>query len=375
MSISHPASENMRGGTVAFLAPFWERVLSLKYFVSHPTQPSPFSTFSNDEKSQQLQVENQLLSTEIAYLHRLLNEQADLSSQIALLASIAPDEIHSLSTEHLKAAQRSLKQLKWNIKAVPARVIFRSFDTWNSTLWINIGETANTPNQPLSIAKNSPVVIGRTIVGLIDFVGKNYSRVRLITDSSLTPSVRAVRGGEQELLMHQYLEGLLGQINRKKQLPLSPNDQTQLVQLLKELKETIQPSVKSWYLAKGELHGSPSFTRQSLDPILKGTGFNYDFPDAEGTGRDLRTGKPLQNTQEKAVPILKVDDILVTTGMDGIFPPGFQVAAVTKVGLLKEGDYYYEIEAKPIAGALKELSVVFVLPPVAEGSIQNLGLK
>ena len=50
--------------------------------------------------------------------------------------------------------------------------------------------------------------------------------------------------------------------------------------------------------------------------------------------------------------------------MDGIFPPGFQVATVSSIGLLKEGDYFYDLEARPIVGALEELALVFVLPPV-----------
>ena len=59
-----------------------------------------------------------------------------------------------------------------------------------------------------------------------------------------------------------------------------------------------------------------------------------------------------------------MNDVLVKTGMDGVFPPGFQVATVTRIELLKEGDYFYELEARPIAGPLEELSLVFVLPPM-----------
>jgi cell shape-determining protein MreC len=97
---------------------------------------------------------------------------------------------------------------------------------------------------------------------------------------------------------------------------------------------------------------------------LKGTGFNYDFSDEEGSSRDLRSGQSHARPDDPPIPILKVNDVLATTGMDGIFPPGFEVAVVKKIGLLKEGDYFYELEASPIAGPLDELSLVFVLPPV-----------
>jgi rod shape-determining protein MreC len=70
------------------------------------------------------------------------------------------------------------------------------------------------------------------------------------------------------------------------------------------------------------------------------------------------------------MPILAVNDLLITTGMDGIFPPGFQAGIVSKLGVLKEGDYFYDLEAQPIVGALNELSLVFVLPPLLKESLE-----
>ena len=61
--------------------------------------------------------------------------------------------------------------------------------------------------------------------------------------------------------------------------------------------------------------------------------------------------------------MLKVNDLLVTTGMDGVFPEGLHVATVTKIRPLKEGDYYYQLEAIPTAGNLEEISIVSILPP------------
>ena len=160
-------------------------------------------------------------------------------------------------------------------------------------------------------------------------------------------------------------------MNRKKHHSLSPNDQTHLLQLLNQLKQSLQPLRKTWYLAKGELLGSSSPSRLGQNISLKGSGFNYDFADEEGDSRDLRNGKFLQHPKEQSIQILKVADVLVTTGMDGLFPPGFQVATVTEVGLLKEGDYFYTLEARPIAGPLEELALVFVLPPLNEGEIPD----
>jgi rod shape-determining protein MreC len=57
--------------------------------------------------------------------------------------------------------------------------------------------------------------------------------------------------------------------------------------------------------------------------------------------------------------------------LDGVFPPGLDVATITKIHPLKEGDYYYELEAKPTAGNMYNLSYVFVIPPVSESQIYN----
>lgn len=366
MSLSRHNSEKMRGNSIALLAPLWEKILSFKHFLKHPSQPSPFSTLSVKEELQRLQLEKQLLETEVGYLQKQLDEQLIFNSQ---LAQITKDS--HLSTDAKNSFQRTLKTTQWRLKAAPARVIFRSFDTWNSSLWINVGEATNQMHPTRIVALNSPVVVGHTIVGILDYVGQHQSRVRLITNSRLNPSVRASRGGEQDFLMNEQIENLLQQMQHKKQLSLSPDDQAQLFELLTKLKQNLQPFKKSWYLAKGELLGSSYPSRAGQNVLLKGTGFNYDVADQEGDKRDLRNGKFSTSTQEHSLSILNVNDILVTTGMDGIFPPGFQVAVVTQVGLLKEGDYFYHLEAQTLANSLEELSLVFVLPPFKEEEIQK----
>ncbi len=366
MSLSRHSNDKIRGQSVALMAPLWEKILNFKYFIFHPTSPSPFSHLSIEEEKQRLQMQNQLLENEISYLQKQLHEKLLISSQIAQIAAFSPQEEQGLITEYQKSLQSSLNMMKRRIQSVPARVIFRSFDTWNSSLWINVGESSNQADQMPIVALNSPVVVGRAIIGIIDYVGRSQSRVRLISDSRLTPSVRAARGGEQDFLISEQIEALVQHMNHHKGELLSSEDQTQLTQLLKQLKQNLQPLKKTWYLAKGELLGSSFSARLGQNIYLKGTGFNYDFADEEGPSRDLRNGKPLQQPQAEALSILKVNDILVTTGMDGVFQPGFQVAIVTHVALLKEGDYFYDLEARPIAGPLEELTLVFVLPPLKE---------
>lgn len=348
MSLSRASSEKMRGESVAWAAPFWQKVLSVKHFILHPFQSSPFVALSMEEEKQKLQLENQLLKNENSHLQRQLKQRLLLDSQISD-----------------RQEENRIDVIEKSLRALPARVIFRSFDSWHQEVWINVGETLNREDETPLIGINSPVVIGNAIVGIIDYVGKNQSRVMLITDSRLNPSVRAARGGEQDFYASEQIEKLLQHMYDKKPVStLSPDELNSLEKLLTKLNDGLQPFKKTWYLAKGELLGSPSSYKIGQKMTLAGTGFNYDFSDEEGEARDLRSGKPLQNHKDPAIPILKINDLLITTGMDGVFPPGFHVAIVTHIGLLKEGDFFYELEARPVAGPLEELSLVFVLPPL-----------
>ena len=99
--------------------------------------------------------------------------------------------------------------------------------------------------------------------------------------------------------------------------------------------------------------GSSAPYQRSLSSKLKGIGFNCDVKDVEVPARDLRDGA-----------VLQVGDLLVTSGLDGVFPPGLQVARVSTVSPLKEGAYAYELEAEPTAGNIHDLTGVSVLPPL-----------
>lgn len=249
--------------------------------------------------------------------------------------------------------------------AIPARVIFRSPSTWNSSLWINVGVADNAHFDVPRIVKNCPVVVDNSLVGVIDYVGTHQSRVRLITDPGLTPSVRAARGKPQIDLLEGHINYLLGGLPNEQNSILEPSEMATLNALLEKWRTNLKKDHhKSWLLAKGEIQGSGHPLWRTKGRFLKGVGFNYDFADEEGPARDLRTGKPLDDSGAQATPILKVNDVLVTTGMDGVFPAGLHVAIVTHIGLLKEGDYTYELEAKPTAGNLDELSLVYVISPL-----------
>ena len=264
--------------------------------------PSTGTENSQNEEIKRLALENQLLHGEVLRLREFLEQE------LHLLSFGRSEEVKEIYDSHQK---RILDLYKLQLASLPARVIFRPANLWNSSLWINVGEADNVGLATPIICKNSPVVLGDAVIGVIDFVGKKQSRVRLITDSMLNLSVRIARDG--------------------------------------------------LFLAKGEITGQSLPLWRSREQTLIGSGFNYDFADDEGPARDLRTGEPL-NAKGASIALLQENDLLITTGMDGVFPPGLKVGSITRIHPLKEGDYFYNLEAMPSAGNLQDVTLVFVLP-------------
>jgi len=286
LSIAATTTFKLQNVAVGMFSPFWNKM-----------------GFQSDETAlHQLQIENQLLKNRLeeiramyAWEHQIQLKAVDMMTTDGLTL----ESLDDLNRNHQEAYQ--LFDLQ--VRSYPAQVIYRSPTTWNSTLWINVGEADNRKLDRLVVGVNSPVVVGDSIVGVVELVNEKRSRVRLISDPELSPSVRAVRD--------------------------------------------------DLYLAKGELHGSANVIWRARGDTLIGEGFNYDYADEYGPARDLRSDPP----------ILQIGDLLVTTGMDGVFPKGLKVATVSKIQMLREGDYYYEIEAVPTVENLEEVATVTVLPP------------
>lgn len=308
MSIPHQSAESFRGFAMAALTPF------LNFFATSQAslKISQHSETIEKEQIQLLKLENGKLRSEVVRLQDLLINERRLTAQVKAFQEASKVELKAASKKHYLQLRNLLK---FNLQAVPAQVIYRTPSSWASSLWINVGDEDNKTLGYEAVAKNNPVVVGNSVVGVIDYVGSHQSRVRLITDSGLTPSVRVFRKNQSEF----------------------------------------------HYLAKGELRGSSKPLWRSRGILLQGVGFNYDFPDDAGPARDLYSGTSIGTDEKDLISLLEVNDLLVTTGMDGVFPPGFEVAKVVHVSPLREGDYYYELWAEPTAGNLDELSTVYVI--------------
>lgn len=342
--MSRPKStiEHIQGMVVASLAPIWQ-----------------WETNSKDDREefQQLQIENQLLKNEVYRNQELLKEAFYLKKELQQLYSHG-----NVIQSHLKELEHLLKR---RLETIPARVIYRASSSWNSFLWIDVGLSTNEALGRQIVAKNSPVVVGNSLVGVVDYVGKNQARVRLITDSELFPAVRSVRGQPQAMRLVETINIMLDNLNEYESLFSTPHEKESLFQQLEALQNALTEQQETLYLAKGELQGSSTPHNRSHGDLLKGVGFNCDYADDKGPARDLRSGIPYEASRLSSEPValLKVHDILATSGLDGIFPEGLQVAEVVHVEPLEEGSYYYELQARPTAGNLDSLSLVFVMAP------------
>ncbi len=366
MSLPAGPVNALRQGVVSLFTPLWNKVASIKKNLSEYSFQKDNTSFSaHNEELLQMTLENSLLKNEIVHLKNGIQQELRLLNQLTTIAegnNKADDTAHLLKTRHRMELQNILSL---QLKAIPARVIFRSPTIWSSSLWIDVGALTNESLQAEVIVKNSPVLIGTCVVGVIDYVGKEQSRVRLITDSGLNPSVRVLRTASEAPLIVEKIYNLIHLLEKQKNILANAKESDKLIRLLEKTALNLSSDSSGTYLAKGVLHGDSKPLWRTKRHALKGTCFNYDFADGEGPARSLHTNHSLSTSQDKrTTPIIKTGDLLVTTGMDGVFPPDLLVAQVTEVFPLKEGDYYYEISALPTAGNLDELSLLFVIPPM-----------
>lgn len=293
-----------------------------------------------------IQLENQNLRAKISHAYDCFLFNQRMEDQFEFLKGAR--DFSKKRMVHLR------DRLQDQLLSLPAEVTYRDPSSWSSSIWVNVGEDDNHAIGRTIVAKNSPVLADGAIVGVVDYVGKKQARIRLITDSGLSPSVRVCRGASQNREIARQIEGLLGQVEKRADLFTTDAERGEFISKLRDLKGRCGTNWDDGYLAKGEIHGTSAPFWRSRNPVLKGVGFNFDYPDADGASRD---GK---------VPILKEGDLLVTSGLDGVFPPGIRVGTVTSITPPKEGSYAYDIEVRPSADHLNDLETVFILPSLSE---------
>lgn len=359
-SLSSSTTQKIRDCSVSCVAPIWANCDGFRFFVA-----SVFSSKKDKIKEKNLKLENTLLNKQIDGVYEWLTFDQRIDEQMERLKTVSTSLDDLYWKEFFRRRSEELKQiLEVELQALPAKIIYREPSSWSSSVWINVGEKDNEELGRLIIGKNSPVVVEDSLVGVVEYVGKKESRVRLITDLGLAPSVRAVRGQTQDQMLANVGLDLYERLHSREELFDSQQEKNALLNLLAKLIGKLNEKKVDFYLAKGEIHGASNPLWRSYGQKLKGIGFNYDYADIEGPARDLKEGRPLSKGYDfLSQAIIKNGDLLVTTGLDGVFPSGLKVATVTKVKDLEEGAYAYEIEASPTARDLTNLSMVFVMPP------------
>lgn len=309
------------------------------------------------EKLEKLSLENLLLTKQLEKVKEYLLSEDRLDRQVKKYEEIGMDPL--LTKEFVQRREKEfLDRISLEAFQVPAEVVYRDPAFWSSYVWINIGQKDNRKYGEEIISVDSPVVLGNHLVGVVDHVGETVSRVCLITSSTLTTAVRVIRGSTQNKLLMDDLALMIEKLKFSEDVFFSEEEQKNTLHILGDLLENIKESVGERFLAKGELRGSSQPLWRAKNELLNGIGFNYDFADEEGPARDLRTGKSPKGDAEF---LIKEGDLLVTTGMDGIFPEGLYTAIVTKVEPLEEGSISYSLKAKATSGDLSELTNVYVL--------------
>ncbi len=299
----------------------------------------------------QLRIENEALKSQITQVREWLKGEERIDTYLKRLTEWRDDK--GFEGYYKRRIRDLTEMLALELHSIEAKVIFRDPAFWSSGIWINRGESENRRLGRRIIAKNSPVIVGDSLVGIVEEVEENRSYVRLITDSQLTPAVRAVRGLEANNHLYDLAQELTEEIELREDL----EKKEMVLTTLKIFKDHLLEGRETRYLAKGELRGSSYPVWRERSNVLKGIGFNYEFADEEG--------HPMRLHEQSSKMILKKGDLLMTSGLDGIFPRGLSVAVVKKITPLKEGSFFYELEAAATCPTLSELSVVRICPPLS----------
>ncbi len=368
MSAPKSTSDGLRNVMICGLSPCWKKINEFQ-----EKSRLFFSPAGRDKENPQesllieaLKEENRQLRMQIEQIRQWILNEDRLDEQFARFRELNPTFSEGAFKDFVIRRNRELSQsLEVEMQSIPAQVVFRDPASWSCSLWINVGEQTNRQLHKELVAVNSPVLWKGSLVGIVEYVGRQESRVRLITDSRLHLSVRAIRGKERNRYLLEHLESLLMGLQTQKNAIVQDESFQILIAQLIAVKAILEKSSGDILLAKGEIYGSSQPLWRSRQQQLKGVGFNYDFADAEGGARDLRTGKLYPSMQVgDAIAILQEGDLLVTTGLDRIFPAGLKVALVSQVEQLKEGASSYEIAAIPTSGNLDEIAQVLILPPL-----------
>ena len=328
LSLPKSSVDRIRSVAVCSFAPFWKGLHSIKkgslFLLTVPPIGGRDGSAQSARQIEMLSQENLMLHAQIQSVKEWVLSEERIQGEWKRWQSVASIGKPEAESFLKRRAEELARRLSLQMKSAQGKVIFREPISWSSTVWVNVGERYNLACKEKIVCKNSPVLVGSSVVGIVDFVGQDYCSVRLITDGRLVPSVRVARGSAQNRQLIESLDSAIFSLERRGDLMKGWDGGSELVKLLHECRQRLLKGGEELLLAKGEIHGTSRPLWRARGQRLKGVGFNYDFGDSEGMGRDLRTGELVgMERRKEGVPLLREGDLLVTSGLDGLFPQAF----------------------------------------------------
>lgn len=300
-------------------------------------------------------LDNQILKSQITYIQEWIGTQQKFEDFFSELKKLEKTQQLALtSQEQQKKRIRILQDFLQHFSRYAfAKIIFKEPFSSSSYAWINLGELYNQKIGGKILAKNSPVVVGDVLVGIVEEVFLNYSKIRLITDPNLVVSVRALRGDQQLKNLDSKVMELLDCLELTDDFNWIYKEP--LKETLGSLHEQLEKDGNDRFYAYGEIYGREYSPFLAFQNELIGDGFHLKVEDRLFKVSSIKGGF-------KDV-IIKKGDLLVTTGLDGLFPKGLKVGIVTSVSPSQVGKIAQKIKARSIVENIHELQFVQVLPP------------
>lgn len=260
----------------------------------------------------------------------------------------------SIEQKHLFLLEKSpfYSQFQKYIEgSTPGWILYRPSTPGSCIVWI---KTLNP------VQKGSAVIIGDCVVGFIDVVHGLCARLRLVTDTRSKVAVEIKKasalhkegiGDVSASMKALSMDVSYWQFLAEHGLFQDSSRALEIQKLLKDLqKELYSDRALESTSLQGLLRGSPNFWRYGQNHLV-----------AEGFYRQIEISetsfKPNSNPIEPG-------DLLVTSGLDGRYPPGLRVGYVSGVRAQDPANTLFEVEASSALADFSKEKWVWVLPPM-----------